>query len=70
MKEEKWIHGSLITESLQNGIFKIRLDNEDRILGYGSGRIRRNFIRILLEDRVKILISCYDSTKGHIIYRL
>nr|WDE75346.1 translation initiation factor 1 [Juglans microcarpa] len=43
-----------MTESLSNGILKIRLDNEDRILGYGSGRIRRSFIRILLEDRVKI----------------
>nr|YP_009735236.1 translational initiation factor 1 [Pterocarya tonkinensis]QBG39427.1 translational initiation factor 1 [Pterocarya tonkinensis] len=61
------MHGNLITESLPNGI---RLDNEDRILGYGSGRIRRSFIRILLEDRVKIKISRYDSTKGHIIYRL
>nr|QJS33102.1 translational initiation factor 1 [Pterocarya stenoptera]QJS33187.1 translational initiation factor 1 [Pterocarya macroptera var. insignis]WDE75520.1 translation initiation factor 1 [Pterocarya stenoptera] len=59
-----------MTESLPNGILKIRLDNEDRILGYGSGRIRRSFIRILLEDRVKIKISRYDSTKGHIIYRL
>nr|WKF53903.1 infA [Pterocarya macroptera var. insignis] len=61
------MHGNLITESLPNGILKIRLDNEDRILGYGSGRIRRSFIRILLEDRVKIKISRY---KGHIIYRL
>nr|YP_009735414.1 translational initiation factor 1 [Pterocarya macroptera var. insignis]QBG39606.1 translational initiation factor 1 [Pterocarya macroptera var. insignis] len=42
------MHGNLITESLPNGILKIRLDNEDRILGYGSGRIRRSFIRILV----------------------
>nr|YP_009735859.1 translational initiation factor 1 [Engelhardia roxburghiana]QBG40500.1 translational initiation factor 1 [Engelhardia roxburghiana]WDE74998.1 translation initiation factor 1 [Engelhardia roxburghiana] len=41
-------------ESLPNGILKIRLDNEDRILGYGSGKIRRSFIHILLEDKVKI----------------
>nr|QBG39962.1 translational initiation factor 1 [Juglans nigra]QBG40229.1 translational initiation factor 1 [Juglans hindsii]QBG40316.1 translational initiation factor 1 [Juglans cinerea] len=54
IKGKKWIHENLITESLSNGILKIRLDNEDRILGYGSGRIRRSFIRILLEDRVKI----------------
>nr|WDE75694.1 translation initiation factor 1 [Rhoiptelea chiliantha] len=59
-----------MTDSLPNGILKIRLDNEDRILGYGSGRIRRIFIRIPLENRVKIEISRYDSTKGHIIYRL
>lgn len=70
MKEQKWIHEGLITESLSNGMFRIRLDNEDLILGYVSGRIRRSFIRILPGDRVKIEVSRYDSTKGRIIYRL
>nr|ACR24635.1 initiation factor IF1 [Nepenthes ventricosa] len=70
MKEEKWIHEGLITESLPNGMFRVRLDNEDLILGYVSGRIRRGFIRILPGDRVQIEISRYDSTKGRIIYRL
>nr|YP_009433346.1 translational initiation factor 1 [Zostera marina]YP_010193484.1 Translational initiation factor [Zostera nigricaulis]YP_010193655.1 Translational initiation factor [Zostera japonica]YP_010205226.1 translational initiation factor 1 [Chorda filum]YP_010574301.1 Translational initiation factor [Zostera muelleri]ATD85256.1 translational initiation factor 1 [Zostera marina]QZQ52704.1 Translational initiation factor [Zostera nigricaulis]QZQ52875.1 Translational initiation factor [Zostera japon len=70
MKEQKLIHEGLITESLPNGMFRIRLDNEDIILGYVSGKIRRSFIRILPGDRVKIEISRYDSTKGRIIYRL
>ncbi|OAY81703.1 Translation initiation factor IF-1, chloroplastic [Ananas comosus] len=60
----------LITESLPNGMFRVRLDNEDLILGYVSGRIRRSFIRILPGDRVKIEVSRYDSTRGRIIYRL
>nr|QHF18874.1 translation initiation factor 1 [Quercus phillyraeoides] len=70
MKKENWIHESLIPESLPNGMLRIHLDNEDRILGYGSGRIKRSFIRIPTEDRVKIERSHYDSTKGHIVSRL
>nr|UTM07988.1 translational initiation factor 1 [Polygonatum sibiricum]WEW64495.1 translational initiation factor 1 [Polygonatum sibiricum]WHN63922.1 translation initiation factor 1 [Polygonatum sibiricum] len=68
MKEQKWIHEGLITESLPN--VRVHLDNEDLILGYISGRIRRSLIRILPGDRVKIKISRYDSTRGRIIYRL
>nr|UDZ59575.1 translation initiation factor 1 [Albidella nymphaeifolia] len=70
MKEQKTIHEGLITESLPNGMFRVRLDNGDLILGYISGKIRRSFIRILLGDRVKIEVSRYDSTRGRIIYRL
>ena len=70
MKEQKRIHEGLITESLSNGMFRVRFDNEDPILGYVSGRIRRSFIRILPGNRVKIEVSRYDSTRGRIIYKL
>nr|WEV86933.1 translational initiation factor 1 [Lundia spruceana] len=70
MTEQKWIHEGLITESLPNGMFRVRLDNEDLVLGYISGKIRRGFIKILPGDKVKIEISRYDSTKGRIISRL
>ncbi|CAN6443075.1 unnamed protein product [Victoria cruziana] len=70
MKEQKLIHEGLITESLPNGMFWIRLDNKDLVLGYVSGWIRHSFIRILPGDRVKIEVSCYDSIRGRIIYRL
>nr|QXO02946.1 initiation factor 1 [Cheirostylis thailandica] len=69
-KEQKFIHEGLITESLPNGMFRVRLDNQDLIIGYISGRIRRSFIRILPGDRVKVEMSHYDSTRGRIIYRL
>nr|YP_010717698.1 translational initiation factor 1 [Orobanche pycnostachya]WDQ41953.1 translational initiation factor 1 [Orobanche pycnostachya] len=69
-KEQKCIYEGLITESLPNGMFRVRrLDNEDLVLGYISGKIRCNFIRILPGDKVKIEISHYDSTRGRIIYR-
>nr|YP_010504455.1 translational initiation factor 1 [Chrysosplenium griffithii]UXE33172.1 translational initiation factor 1 [Chrysosplenium griffithii] len=70
MEEQKWVHEGLITEPLPNDMFRVRLDNEDLILGYVSGRIRRSFRRILPGDRVKIEVSRYDSTRGRIIYRL
>ncbi|CAN6475750.1 unnamed protein product [Victoria cruziana] len=70
MKEQKLLHEGLITESLPNGMLWVRLDNEDLVLGYVSGRIRRSFIRILPEDRVKIEVSRYDSTRERIIYIL
>nr|QBC71375.1 translation initiation factor 1 [Anacampseros filamentosa] len=68
-KDKKIIHEGLITQSLSNGMFRVRLDNEEVILGYISGRIRSSFIRILPGDRVQIEVSRYDSSKGRIIYR-
>nr|QZH79417.1 translation initiation factor 1 [Fissistigma oldhamii]QZH79475.1 translation initiation factor 1 [Fissistigma oldhamii] len=71
-KEKKRIYEGLITESLRNGMFRIRLDNEeeDMIIGYISGKIRRSFIRILPGDRVLVEVSPYDSKRGRITYRL
>nr|YP_010882873.1 translation initiation factor 1 [Androsace kouytchensis]WIF27457.1 translation initiation factor 1 [Androsace kouytchensis] len=50
MKEQKWIHEDLLTESPPNGMLRVHLDNEgriSRIIGYVSGKLRRNFIGIL-----------------------
>uniref|UniRef100_A0A2P2NIV2 Translation initiation factor IF-1, chloroplastic n=1 Tax=Rhizophora mucronata TaxID=61149 RepID=A0A2P2NIV2_RHIMU len=68
--EQKWTHEGSITESLPNGMFRVRLDNEDVIIGYISGKIRKNFVRILPGDRVKVEVSRYDSSRGRIVYRL
>nr|YP_010967428.1 translational initiation factor 1 [Opuntia scheeri]WNM92294.1 translational initiation factor 1 [Opuntia engelmannii var. cuija]WNM93728.1 translational initiation factor 1 [Opuntia scheeri] len=69
MKEQKWILEGLVIQSFPNAMFHVRLDNEQVVLGYISGKIRCNSIRILPGDRVKIEISPYDLTKGRIIYR-
>nr|AHA12715.1 translational initiation factor 1 [Orchidantha fimbriata] len=69
-KEKKVIHEGLIVKGFPNGMFQVRLDNGNEVLGYISGNIRRNFIQILPGDRVQIEISRYDLTKGRIIYRL
>nr|USM10434.1 translational initiation factor 1 [Centaurium erythraea subsp. majus] len=50
-------------------MFRIRLDNDDLILDYVSGKIRRIFIGILPVDRIKVEVNHYDSTRGRIIFR-
>ncbi|KAJ9159017.1 hypothetical protein P3X46_024552 [Hevea brasiliensis] len=68
--EQKWTHEGSVTESLPNGMFRVRLDNADVIIGYISGKIRKNFVRILPGDRVKVEVSRYDSSRGRIVYRM
>nr|QFG71309.1 translation initiation factor 1 [Mammillaria huitzilopochtli]QFG71351.1 translation initiation factor 1 [Mammillaria crucigera] len=69
MKEKKVIYEGLVIDAFPNAMFHVRLDNENVILGYISGKLRRSSKRILLGDRVKIEVSPYDATKGRIIYR-
>jgi translation initiation factor IF-1 len=51
-------------------MFRVLLDNGFNVLAHISGKIRRNYIRILPGDRVKIELTPYDLTKGRITYRL
>ena len=60
----------VVTESLPNAMFRVCLDNGCHVLTHISGRIRRNYIRILPGDRVRVELSPYDLTKGRITYRL
>lgn len=60
----------IVTESLPNAMFRVHLDNGCEVLTHISGKIRRNYIRILPGDRVKVELSPYDLTKGRITYRL
>ncbi len=59
-----------IVESLPNAMFKVKLENEHVVLAHISGKIRKNFIKILPGDKVKVELTPYDLTRGRIIYRL
>ena len=59
----------IVEEALPNTTFKVRLDNGHDILAYISGRMRKNYIRILPGDRVTVELTPYDLTRGRIIYR-
>ena len=59
-----------ITESLPNAMFRVELENGHEILAHISGKIRKNFIKILPGDRVKVEMTPYDLTRGRITYRL
>nr|UXE31025.1 Translation initiation factor 1 [Ostreobium quekettii] len=60
----------VVSQSLSNGMFRVKLENGFCILAHVSGKIRRNYIRILLGDKVAVELSPYDLTRGRIIYRL
>jgi len=59
-----------ITETLPSTTFRVKLDNGHEILAHISGRIRVNYIRLLLGDRVIMEMSPYDLTKGRIVQRM
>ena len=59
----------IVTQALSNGFFRVKLENGFSVLVHLSGKIRRNRIRILLEDKVAVELSPYDLTRGRIVYR-
>ncbi len=58
-----------IVEALPSTMFRVELDNGHEILAYLGGKMRKNYIRVLLGDRVRIELSPYDLTRGRITYR-
>lgn len=59
-----------IVEALPNVMFKVRLENGHEVLGHISGRMRKNYIRLMPGDRVRIELSAYDLDRGRITRRL
>ncbi len=60
---------AVVVETLPNAMFKVELENKHQALAHVSGRMRKNFIRILPGDRVAIELSPYDLNRGRIVYR-
>jgi translation initiation factor IF-1 len=58
-----------VVEALPNTMFRIALSNGHEVLAHLSGRMRRHYIRVLLEDRVVVELSPYDLSRGRIVYR-
>lgn len=60
----------VVVDKLPNAFFKVRLnDSGHEVFAQISGKIRKNFIRIILGDRVAVQMSPYDLTKGRITHR-
>ena len=58
-----------VIEPLPNAMFRVELENKHRVLAHISGKMRKNFIRILAGDRVAVELSPYELTRGRIVYR-
>ena len=59
----------VVTDTLPDTKFKVKLENGHEILAHVSGKIRMHYIRILPGDRVTVEISPYDLTRGRITFR-
>ena len=68
-KEDLIEFEGVITELLPGGIYRIVLNNGHEIIGHISGKIRKNRIRILSGDKVKVEMTPYDLTKGRVVHR-
>ena len=68
-KEEAIELEATVVESLPNAVFRVELENKHQVLAHISGKMRKNFIRILPGDKVLVEVTPYDLTRGRIIYR-
>ncbi|ARC53708.1 translation initiation factor IF-1 [Candidatus Riesia pediculicola] len=59
----------VVLDTLPNTTFRVRLENGKKIIAHISGKMRKNYIRILTGDKVTVELSPYDLTKGRIIFR-
>lgn len=72
MKQENIELEGIVQEDLGNTTFRVALENmnvESTILCTISGKIRKNFVRISVGDKVKLEVSPYDLTRGRITFR-
>lgn len=58
-----------VVECLRNATFRVELENGHKVLAHISGKIRKNYIKILPFDRVLVELSPYDLNRGRILYR-
>ena len=68
-KEECVELEGIVTNTLPNTMFKVKLENGYEVVAHISGKIRKNHIRILTGDKVTVEMSPYDLTKARIKFR-
>ncbi len=68
-KEDLIEFNGTVEEVLPNAMFRVKLDNDHRILAHTSGKMRKNRIRIMAGDQVTVEMTPYDLTKGRITFR-
>ena len=68
-KEEAIQMNGGVKETLPNTVFRVELENGHMITAHISGKMRKNYIRILTGDKVLVEISPYDLSKGRIVIR-
>ena len=70
MAKQKHIEqDGVIVEALSNAMFRVELENGHVLVAHISGKMRKNYIRILTGDKVTVELTPYDLTKGRIVFR-
>ena len=68
-KEEGIEVEGVVTDVLPDRKFRVRLENGHVVLAYGAGKMSKFKIKVLTGDRVTLMLSPYDLTRGRITYR-
>ena len=68
-KEEQIQMSGTVTDTLPNTMFRVELENGHTVIAHISGKMRKNYIKILTGDTVKVELTPYDLSKGRITFR-
>ena len=68
-KEDQIQMSGTVIDTLPNTTFRVKLENDHVVTAHISGKMRKNYIKILTGDKVKVEITPYDLTKGRITFR-
>ena len=68
-KEEQIQLSGTVIDTLPNTMFRVELENGHVVMAHISGKMRKNYIRILSGDKVKVELTPYDLSKGRITFR-
>ena len=68
-KEDSIEMQGTILETLTNTMFRVELENGHVVIAHISGKMRKNYIRILTGDKVTVEMTPYDLSKGRIVFR-
>jgi translation initiation factor IF-1 len=68
LAEEKILMQGTVIDS-SKGVFQVKLENDHKVIGYLSGKMKKYYIRVLKGDEVTIELSPYDLNRGRIVER-
>ena len=68
-KEDQIEMDGEVVDTLPNTMFRVKLENGHVVTAHISGKMRKNYIRILTGDKVKVEMTPYDLSKGRITFR-
>ncbi|MEC8299369.1 MAG: translation initiation factor IF-1 [Pseudomonadota bacterium] len=68
-KEEQIQMAGVVVDTLPNTMFRVELENGHIVTAHISGKMRKNYIKILTGDSVQVELTPYDLSKGRITFR-